>query len=161
MAWCQDYYPRRAVSHPQPEMLTKVLARPKCLFPLFLIITQYFILTMRPPSRVRGAVTFYDDAQAKGDETIKKMRDKTAKKRRINPLNPIPVEPLPASLNEAYADPLPAFHPPFSVEYESLQYPFTQRSPLNTFLLFFTFVIFDIIIVNINSKVINWRPQPL
>jgi hypothetical protein len=34
-----------------------------------------------------------------------KMRDETAKKRRINPLNPVPVEPLPATLNEAHADP--------------------------------------------------------
>jgi hypothetical protein len=49
---------------------------------------------MRPPPHARSAVTFYDNAQAKGDET--------AKKRRINPLNPVPVEPLPASLNEAF-----------------------------------------------------------
>jgi hypothetical protein len=55
---------------------------------------------MRPPPHSRSAVTFYNDAQAKGDETAKKWR--------INPLNPVPVEPLPASLNEAYADPLPA-----------------------------------------------------
>jgi hypothetical protein len=75
---------------------------------------------MRPPPRVRSAVTFYDDAQAKEDETIKKMRDETAKKRRINPLNPVPAEPLPASLNEARADLLPAFHPPFYVKYKSL-----------------------------------------
>jgi hypothetical protein len=75
----------------------------------------------------------------------KKMRDETAKKRRINPLNPVPVEPLPTSLNEAHADLLPAFHPPFYIKYKSLQYPFTQRSPLNIFLLFFTFAMFDII----------------
>ena len=81
-----------------------------------MIFTGYFISTMRPPPRVRSAVTFYDDAQTKGDEAIKKMRDEKAKKRRINPLNPVPVEPLPATLNNAHADPLPAFHPPFCVD---------------------------------------------
>jgi len=44
------------------------------------------------------------------------MRDETAKKRRINLLNLVSAEPLPASLNEARADLLLAFYPLFYIK---------------------------------------------
>jgi hypothetical protein len=50
---------------------------------------------MRPPLLDYNALTKYDDSQAKGDEAVKKMRLKTVKRRRINALLPVPIDPLP------------------------------------------------------------------
>jgi hypothetical protein len=131
-----------------------------CLLPTF-AQNIYFHTTMRPPPRKRDAVIFYDDKKAKGEEAVEKKRSETAKKRRTNALEPVPVEPLPKLLHQASKDPLPTFQPPFRIDYEAFQSPFDQRSPLNTFLLFFTIAVLDCVVENTNSYASNWRPQPL
>ena len=67
---------------------------------------------MQRPHRARRAVVYHDDRLASGEEIVKKKRLETSKKRRINPHIPVPVEPLPDSIQEAQSDPLPAFTPP-------------------------------------------------
>ena len=56
--------------------------------------------------------------------------------RRTNPHIPVPIQPLPHTIQEAQSDPLPAFIPPFRVKYESFVYPFAISSPLSIFMLF-------------------------
>ena len=48
------------------------------------------------------------------------------------------VEPLPDIIQEAQSDLLPAFIPPFHIEYESVAYSFALSSLLSIFTLFFT-----------------------
>ena len=64
---------------------------------------------MQRPRRARRAVVFHDDRLANEEEIVKKKRLETSKKRRTNPHIPVPVEPLPDSIQEAQSDPLPAF----------------------------------------------------
>ena len=116
---------------------------------------------MQRPRRARRAVVFHDDRLANEEEIFKKKRLETAKKRRTNPHIPVPVEPLPDSIQEAQSDPLPAFTPPFRIEYESFAYPFTLSSPLSIFMLFFSWACVDCIVENTNSYASNWRPRPL
>lgn len=110
---------------------------------------------MRPPSRKRNTIIFYDNKKAKEKEAVEKERSKTAKKRRTNTLEPIPVEPLPKLLHQASKDPLPTFQPPFRINYKAFQSPFNQRTPLNTFLLFFTIAVLNYVVENTNSYTSN------
>jgi hypothetical protein len=56
---------------------------------------------MQRPRRARRAVVFHDDRLANEEEIVRKKRLETSKKRRANPHIPVPVEPLPDSIQEA------------------------------------------------------------
>jgi hypothetical protein len=116
---------------------------------------------MQRPRRARRAIVFYDDRLANEEDLIKKKRLETSKKRRTNPHIPVLIELLPDTIQEAQSDLLPAFIPPFRIEYESFIYPFALSSPLSIFMLFFSWACVDCIVENINSYTSNWRPRPL
>jgi hypothetical protein len=61
---------------------------------------------MQRPRRARRAVVFHDDRLANEEDLIKKERLETSKKRRTNPHIPVPVEPLPDTIQEAQSDSL-------------------------------------------------------
>jgi hypothetical protein len=103
---------------------------------------------MQRPCRARRAVVFHDDRVANEEDLIKKKRLETSKKRRTNPHIPVPIEPLPHTIQEAQSDPLPAFIPPFRVKYESFIYPFALSGPLSIFMLFFSLACVDCIVEN-------------
>jgi hypothetical protein len=83
---------------------------------------------MQRPRRARRAVVFHDDRLANEEDLVKKKRLETSKKRRTNPHIPVPVEPLPDTIQETQSDPLPTFTPPFRVRYESFAYPFARMA---------------------------------
>jgi hypothetical protein len=89
---------------------------------------------MRPPPRDRNAPTKYDDSKAKGGEGLAKTRLKTVKRRRINALLPVQVEPLPEPLQQAEQDPFPVSQPPFRIDYVAFQYLHVAPTPAKIYL---------------------------
>jgi hypothetical protein len=80
---------------------------------------------MQRPRRARRAVVFHDDRLANEEDLIKKERLETSKKRRTNPHIPVPVEPLPDTIQETQSDsllelefpPVNPLRPVYTLEY--------------------------------------------
>ena len=67
-----------------------------------------------------------------------RVTKKTLKVRENDDCIPIPVQPLPKTVESAMQDPLSEFEPVFRVDYKPTTLTTTIRDPLRLFLLFFS-----------------------
>jgi hypothetical protein len=116
-------------------------------------------MTPRKSGRVSKPITIWEEKKAPPAASDLKITEKTARNRPETALEPIPIGQLPESTKFNYGrlPELPDYHPLLDLRSKPSESIATGLSILQTFLLFFTQAIVDIIVVATNAYTTRGR----
>jgi hypothetical protein len=120
-----------------------------------------FNMSPRKSQRAPKPITVWEEKKAPSTASDLKITEKTARNRSETALKPVPVEPLLESTKFDHSDlpTLPEYHPLFNLRSKPSKSTATGLFILQTFQLFFTQAMVDIIVVAINVYAARTRRQ--
>jgi hypothetical protein len=120
-----------------------------------------FNMSPRKSQRAPKPITVWEEKKAPPTASDPKITEKTARNRSETALKPVPVGPPPEStkFDHGHLPTLSEYHPPLNLRSKPFKSTATGLSILQTFQLFFTQAIVDIIVIATNIYAARTRRQ--